>query len=108
MILPPVRPFEFPLFLAADSMRYGIVALTVLYVPSTSMSITALKPLLVRPEIGATKLPAAPALRESGQLKYLITKLVGCSYMTKSMAPSSLTHLSAALVRLSGYLGVSM
>lgn len=46
-------------------MRYGMVALTVLYVPRTSISMTVLNPLDERPEIGLTKFPAAPALRRS-------------------------------------------
>lgn len=55
-------------FRAADSTRYGAVALTVLKVPIVSISITDLKPLGDRPAMGATKLPAAPALDvEDGQ-----------------------------------------
>ena len=38
------------------------MALTVLNVPIVSISMTDLKPLGDRPEMGATKLPAAPAL----------------------------------------------
>lgn len=38
------------------------MALTVLNVPMVSISITDLKPLGDRPDMGATKLPAAPAL----------------------------------------------
>lgn len=49
-------------FRAADSTRYGAVALTVLNVPMVSISITDLKPLGDRPDMGATKFPAAPAL----------------------------------------------
>lgn len=49
-------------FRSADSTRYGAVALTVLNVPMVSISITDLKPLGDRPDMGATKLPAAPAL----------------------------------------------
>lgn len=47
---------------SADSTRYGAVALTVLKVPMVSISMTVLKPLGDRPLMGATKLPAAPAL----------------------------------------------
>ena len=46
----------------AESTRYGIVALMVLKVPRVSMSITVLKALGERPEMGEMKLPAAPAL----------------------------------------------
>lgn len=38
------------------------MALTVLKVPMVSISMTDLKPLGDRPDMGATKLPAAPAL----------------------------------------------
>lgn len=38
------------------------MALTVLKVPIVSISMTDLKPLGDRPDMGATKLPAAPAL----------------------------------------------
>lgn len=44
------------------------MALTVLKVPIVSISMTDLKPLGDRPAMGATKLPAAPALHvEDGQ-----------------------------------------
>lgn len=44
------------------------MALTVLKVPIVSISMTLLKPLGDRPAMGATKLPAAPALDvEDGQ-----------------------------------------
>ncbi len=48
--------------LAADATRWGIVAFTVLKVPIVSMSMTALKALGESAEMGAMKLPAAPAL----------------------------------------------
>jgi hypothetical protein len=44
--------------------RCGMVALMVLKVPRTSMSMTDLKALGVMASRGTTKLPAAPALRE--------------------------------------------
>ena len=47
---------------AADLTSSGIVALTVLYDPSTSMSMTDLKALALSWLMGARKLPAAPAL----------------------------------------------
>jgi hypothetical protein len=49
-------------FFEADVMRYGRVALRVLKEPMVSMSMTVLKALADKPAIGATKLPAAPAL----------------------------------------------
>jgi hypothetical protein len=48
--------------LAADSSRYGIVALIVFHEPKTSISITDLKALDDIWFIGARKFPAAPAL----------------------------------------------
>lgn len=63
MILPPVDSFV-PLlgFLAADSIRYGIVAFRVLNEPRVSISRTVLKAFDERPEMGERKFPAAPAL----------------------------------------------
>lgn len=46
----------------ADSSRLGRVALSVLYDPRTSISMTALKALELNCVIGARKFPAAPAL----------------------------------------------
>lgn len=43
------------------------MALMVLYVPSTSMSMTVLNALELRPSMGEMKLPAAPALQKAGQ-----------------------------------------
>ena len=51
---------------AADWTRCGTVALRVLKVPMVSMSMTVLKALGLRPEMGAMKLPAAPALELGG------------------------------------------
>jgi hypothetical protein len=51
----------------AEAIRCGMVALRVLKVPMVSISMTALKALGESPAIGATKLPAAPALLGSGQ-----------------------------------------
>ena len=63
MILPPVDELvaEFGYFFA-DIRSWGSVALRVLNDPIVSMSITVLKALADRPEIGARKFPAAPAL----------------------------------------------
>lgn len=86
-------------FRAADSTRYGMVALIVLNVPIVSISITDLKPLGERPARGTTKLPAAPALcfllvrHPANQTHY--------THITKSIWPSSLTHRSTAPWRLS-------
>ena len=64
MILPPVEAFVPVLgFLEADVMRWGRVAFNVLKEPIVSISITVLKALADKPEIGAMKFPAAPALR---------------------------------------------
>ena len=46
----------------AEATRWGMVALRVLKVPRVSISMTVLKALGERPAMGATKLPAAPAL----------------------------------------------
>lgn len=43
-----------------------MVAFMVLKVPRVSMSMTVLKALAESPEIGAMKLPAAPALKKGG------------------------------------------
>ena len=60
---PPVVPEGLGLGLReAEATRWGMVALMVLNVPIVSMSITVLKALELRPEMGAMKLPAAPAL----------------------------------------------
>jgi hypothetical protein len=63
MILPPVEEFV-PVFgfLAADVMRCGSVAFSVLKEPRVSISRTDLKALDERSDIGARKFPAAPAL----------------------------------------------
>ena len=101
---PPVSPDGFGLgFRAADSIRYGIVALIVLKVPMVSISMTVLKALGLSPDMGAMKLPAAPALMTTMSENTMPrdAKGVGGSYTTKSIAPSSLTHLSAAAFRLS-------
>jgi hypothetical protein len=60
---PPVVVFA-PVFgfASADLIRWGIVALRVLYEPSTSMSMTDLKAFVETPIKGARKFPAAPAL----------------------------------------------
>lgn len=50
------------LVLAADLTSSGIVALSVLYEPRTSISMTDLNALGLRWLMGARKLPAAPAL----------------------------------------------
>lgn len=50
------------LALAAAVIRCGRVAFIVLYEPRTSMSMTDLKALALSWDIGARKLPAAPAL----------------------------------------------
>ena len=57
-----LRVFPSVLCLAADSSRYGIVALIVFHEPKTSISITDLKALDDIWFIGARKFPAAPAL----------------------------------------------
>ena len=63
IIRPPVEELVPLLGLAeADLRRGGRVALRVLKDPMVSMSITVLKALAERPEMGETKLPAAPAL----------------------------------------------
>lgn len=59
-----VHEFESTLCFFADSTRCGIVALSVLYDPSTSISITDLKAFTEIWLIDARKLPAAPALDE--------------------------------------------
>ena len=46
----------------ADSTRLGSVALSVLYEPRTSISMTDLKAFVLSWLIGARKFPAAPAL----------------------------------------------
>lgn len=56
------------------------MALTVLNVPMVSISMTDLNPLGDRPEMGATKLPAAPALHAGdGQyaVAYGLSSLIG-------------------------------
>lgn len=77
-----------------------MVALTVLKVPRTSMSMTALKALGDMPSRGAMKLPAAPALRSVRCV--CLYEYSRVAYMTKSIPPSSLAHLSAAAWRISG------
>lgn len=81
------------------------MALTVLKVPMVSISMTDLKPFGDRPEMGATKLPAAPALdaEDSQYTGVYHSEMMTCggTDMTKSMAPSSLTQRSAAALRLS-------
>lgn len=85
------------------------MALTVLNVPMVSISMTDLKPLGDRPDIGATKLPAAPALDvdDSQHLEIQHSHMINYGEelwgtdMTKSIAPSSLTQRSAAALRLS-------
>lgn len=81
------------------------MALTVLKVPMVSISMTDLKPLGESPDMGATKLPAAPAL-DSEDSQYAEVYYLGMMYrmgtdITKSIAPSSLTQRSAAALRLS-------
>ena len=63
MIRPPVEGFV-PVFLLlkADVIRWGSVAFNVLKDPMVSMSITVLNALADKPEMGAMKFPAAPAL----------------------------------------------
>lgn len=67
MIRPPVPvgqgvlPSE--LCLDAEVTRCGRVALSVLYEPRTSMSMTDLNALVLSWLMGARKLPAAPALQ---------------------------------------------
>lgn len=56
----PVLPSD--LWLDADSIRWGIVALRVLYDPRTSMSMTDLNAFELSWFIEARKFPAAPAL----------------------------------------------
>lgn len=64
MIRPPVVVFVVVFgFLAAELRRCGSVAFRVLKEPRVSISITVLKAFAERLEIGARKLPAAPALR---------------------------------------------
>lgn len=60
-------------FAAADFMRWGRVALRVLNEPRVSISKTVLNAFEDRPEIGATKFPAAPALE--GLCQYLFFRL---------------------------------
>ncbi len=77
------------------------------------MSITDLKALGESWEMGERKLPAAPALwggkgglvRDFGSdvLMWVIGGGWGGAYMQKSMPPSSLTQVSTALSRLSGF-----
>jgi len=63
MMRPPVLVLDVVFgFLFAEFRRYGRVALRVLKDPMVSMSSTVLKAFADRPEIGARKFPAAPAL----------------------------------------------
>lgn len=63
MIRPPVEGLVAELgWVEADFRREGSVALRVLKEPSVSISSTVRKALEERPESGAIKFPAAPAL----------------------------------------------
>lgn len=72
MMRPPVPVGEdvlpSDLCLPADVTRCGRVALSVLYEPRTSMSMTDLKAFVLSWLIGARKFPAAPALHWSQKL----------------------------------------
>lgn len=57
-------------FLAADSRRWGSVALRVLKEPRVSISRTVLKALEESPEIEDRKFPAAPALYCNQQMDF--------------------------------------
>jgi hypothetical protein len=111
--------------------RCGIVACAVLKLPSRSMSMTDLNALGDILDSGTTKLPAAPALgagterqrgdarcidssgsgeeeREEGRPRGKMGTALSLtaaepSYMTKSIPPSSATHLSTALLTESNY-----
>ena len=61
-LLPVLPVFPSDVCFLADFLSSPEVALKVLYVPSTSMSMTDLKALAESCSIGARKLPAAPAL----------------------------------------------
>jgi hypothetical protein len=109
MILPPVDELEAEFgYFFAEIRSCGRVALRVLKDPMVSMSITVLKAFADRPEIGARKFPAAPALRpyQSGPIQSSAhNEIPGMyTYITKSIPPSSLTHRSTALSKLSIFL----
>jgi hypothetical protein len=99
-----VLSLPFVLCFAADSRRYGRVALRVLYEPITSMSMTVLKAFGERPRMGARKLPAAPALSSISFVLVIYYPNSSSTYMQKSRLPSSFTHRSAASWRSCAFL----